>query len=171
MRVGWTHCPALGATATACLDGDGEDLADRLGGVAGDVDVVIDYLWGEPTVAAMHAILTNRADRGKPLDLDRDWIGRRSDAAIPSALLPTTRIQIVGSGQGSVSGQGFLAELPALAEEITAAIRYRRPGDSACRRRLRMGFGRRSDTTHCPHALVTTEPSARRRTTGGVWSP
>jgi NADPH:quinone reductase-like Zn-dependent oxidoreductase len=111
---------ALGATATACLDGDGEDLADRLGGVAGDVDVVIDYLWGEPTVAAMHAILTNRADRGKPLD----WIEIGSvagpTAAIPSALLRAARIQIVGSGQGSVSGQGFLAELPALAEEIAA---------------------------------------------------
>jgi NADPH:quinone reductase-like Zn-dependent oxidoreductase len=109
--------PALGATATVQLDGDG--VARRLGQAAGDVDVVIDYLWGQPAATAMAAIVTGRADRGKPLT----WIEIGSVAGavapVPSAALRAARLQIVGSGQGSVSTRDILAELPALAGEIT----------------------------------------------------
>lgn len=38
---------------------------------------------------------------------------------IPSAARSAARLQIVGSGQGSVSTIGILAELPALAHEMT----------------------------------------------------
>ena len=83
------------------------------------MDVVLDYLWGEPAVAAMVALVTGRADRGQPLS----WIQIGSvagpTAAIPSAALRAARLQIVGSGQGSVSTREILAELPALAQEIT----------------------------------------------------
>jgi len=109
---------ALGATATVLLEGDA-GTARRLGQAAATVDVVIDYLWGQPTAAAMVAIVTDRIDRGKPLT----WIEVGSvagpTAAIPSAALRAARLQIVGSGQGSVSAREFLVELPALAEEIT----------------------------------------------------
>jgi NADPH:quinone reductase-like Zn-dependent oxidoreductase len=37
--------PALGATAAVLLDGDADDIADRLGQAAADVHVVVDYLW------------------------------------------------------------------------------------------------------------------------------
>src|ERR1700685_1282012 len=47
---------ALGATATVQLGG--EDASERLGQAAADVDVVIDYLWGAPTAAAMAAVVT-----------------------------------------------------------------------------------------------------------------
>jgi NADPH:quinone reductase-like Zn-dependent oxidoreductase len=111
--------PALGATATVSLDGDADAVARRLGDAAADVDVVIDYVWGEPTAAAMAAIVTGRADRGKLLT----WIEIGSVAGpvaeIPSAALRAARLQIVGSGQGSVGTHEILAELPALAEEIT----------------------------------------------------
>jgi NADPH:quinone reductase-like Zn-dependent oxidoreductase len=111
--------PALGATGTVLLDGDADSVARRLGQAAADVDVVIDYLWGEPTTAAMVAVVTGRADRGQPLT----WIEIGSvagpAAAIPSAALRAARLQIVGSGQGSVSTREILAELPALAQEIT----------------------------------------------------
>ncbi len=40
-------------------------------------------------------------------------------APIPSAALRAARLQIVGSGQGSVGAREILAELPALAREIT----------------------------------------------------
>jgi NADPH:quinone reductase-like Zn-dependent oxidoreductase len=102
---------ALGAAAAVPL----VDLAQ----VAADVDVVLDYLWGEPAAAAMAAILTSRADRSRPLT----WIqigsvaGRTSP--VPSAALRAARLQIVGSGQGSVSPREYLAELPALAELIS----------------------------------------------------
>jgi NADPH:quinone reductase-like Zn-dependent oxidoreductase len=111
--------PALGATDTVLLEGDADDVARRLGRAATDVDVVIDYLWGEPTAAAMVAVVTDRDDRGKPLT----WIEIGSvagpTAAIPSAALRAARLQIVGSGQGSVSTREILAELPELAREIT----------------------------------------------------
>ncbi len=110
--------PARGATDTVLLRGDGAD-ARRLGRAAVDVDVVIDYIWGEPTAAAMTAIVTERADRSRPLT----WIEIGSvagpTAAIPSAALRAARLQIVGSGQGSVSAREYLAELPALADEIS----------------------------------------------------
>jgi NADPH:quinone reductase-like Zn-dependent oxidoreductase len=112
--------PALGATAMVRLAGDAGETADRMGQAAADVDVVIDYLWGEPAAAAMIAVVTNRADRGRPLS----WIQIGSvagpTAPIPSAALRAARLQIVGSGQGSVSPREYVAELPALAEAITA---------------------------------------------------
>ncbi len=112
--------PVLGATATVRLDADAGETAGRMGQAADDVDVVIDYLWGEPAAAAMIAVVTNRADRSKPLS----WIQIGSvagpTAPIPSAALRAARLQIVGSGQGSVSAREYVAELPAIAEAITA---------------------------------------------------
>jgi NADPH:quinone reductase-like Zn-dependent oxidoreductase len=110
---------ALGATDLVSLAGDAGAVARRLGPVAADVDVVIDYLWGEATAAAMAAVVGARADRSRPLT----WIEVGSvagpTAAIPSAALRAARLQIVGSGQGSVSTRDILAELPALAQQIT----------------------------------------------------
>jgi NADPH:quinone reductase-like Zn-dependent oxidoreductase len=120
--------PALGATATVQLDGGPgvAGAADRLGrawrvfGGAADVDVVIDYLWGEPAAAAMAALVTHRAERTKPLS----WIQIGSvagpTAPVPSAALRAARLQIVGSGQGSISAREYVAELPAIAQEISA---------------------------------------------------
>jgi NADPH:quinone reductase-like Zn-dependent oxidoreductase len=112
-----TALPDLGATATVRLDGD---AAARLGQVAGDVDVVLDYLWGQPAATAMAAIVTHRADRGQPLA----WIQIGSmagpEAPVPSAALRAARLQVIGSGQGSVPTRDILTELPALAREITA---------------------------------------------------
>jgi NADPH:quinone reductase-like Zn-dependent oxidoreductase len=107
---------ALGATATVPL----ADGADLLGKTAAEVDVVIDYLWGEPAAAAMIAVLTSRADRGKPLTWVQIGSVAGATAPIPSAALRSARLQIVGSGQGSVSPREYAAELPALAQAITA---------------------------------------------------
>jgi len=113
--------PAAGATDTASLDGDPEVVARQLGQIASEVDVVIDYLWGEPTTAAMIAIITARADRAKPLTWIEIGSIAGSTAQVPSAALRAARLTIVGSGQGSVSAHEYLAELPALAQAITAS--------------------------------------------------
>lgn len=109
---------ALGATDTVLLD-SGPDVADRLGDAGRDVDVVIDYLWGLPTADALAAIIPNRTDDAQQLT----WLQIGSvaglTAPIPSAALRAARLQIVGSGQGSVSTRDILAELPALAREIS----------------------------------------------------
>jgi NADPH:quinone reductase-like Zn-dependent oxidoreductase len=112
--------PALGADETVSLLGEPEEVADRLGRSAADVDVVLDYLWGAAAERAMPALLTARAERGKALA----WIqiGSMAGAGItlPSFLLRAANLQIMGSGQGSVSTAGIVAELPSLAAEITS---------------------------------------------------
>jgi NADPH:quinone reductase-like Zn-dependent oxidoreductase len=127
-RLGAGHVIAAGRDPQrlAELPGLGADTIVRLGDtpglgeVAADVDVVIDYLWGPVTVDAMTAIATNRIDDSRPLT----WIEIGSvagpTAAIPSAALRALPLQIVGSGQGSVSTAGILAELPALVAEIAS---------------------------------------------------
>lgn len=105
--------PALGATEIVAL-GDA-----RLGALASDTDVVLDFIWGEVAVRAMEPLLTQRADRSQRLT----WIHIGSMAgeiaAIPGAFLRSANLHIVGSGHGSVSGREILMELPALAQEIT----------------------------------------------------
>lgn len=109
----------LGADATVSLDGAPIDAARRLGQAARDADVVLDYLWGPPTANAMLAMVTHRTDRAQPLT----WIEVGSvagpTAGVPSAALRAARLQIVGSGQGSVTARDIVAELPTLAAEIT----------------------------------------------------
>ncbi|HVW28261.1 MAG TPA: zinc-binding alcohol dehydrogenase family protein [Polyangiaceae bacterium] len=111
--------PALGATELVHLAGDPASMTDRLGRAAADVDVVLDYIWGEPTALAMTAVVTHRLDRSKPLS----WIEIGSvggpTAPIPSSALRAARLSLVGSGQGSVSTRAILNELPALARTIT----------------------------------------------------
>ena len=119
---------ALGADAVVSLRGDDGEVAQRLGQAAARVDVVIDYLWGEPAQRAMPAILRARAELPRADRADRDrpltWIQIGSvagpTAAIPSAALRSADFRILGSGQGSVSTAGILAELPALVEQIGA---------------------------------------------------
>jgi NADPH:quinone reductase-like Zn-dependent oxidoreductase len=110
---------ALGADVAVSLEGAAPDVASRLATAAADVDVVLDYVWGPATASAMTAMVTNRADRGKPLS----WIEIGSvgglTAEIPSAALRAARLQLVGSGQGSVTTADIVGELPALAAELT----------------------------------------------------
>jgi NADPH:quinone reductase-like Zn-dependent oxidoreductase len=100
---------ALGADATCTFD----ELAR-----AADVDVVTDYVWGEPTARAMVDLLSARTDRSAPLT----WIEVGSvagpEAAVPSAALRSARLQLVGIGIGSVPGRDFVKEPPRLASAV-----------------------------------------------------
>jgi len=86
---------------------------------AGDVDVVVDYVWGEPTAKGMVDLITHRRDRGRELV----WIQIGSmagpSAEILSAALRSTRLNIVGSGIGSVDGRDFRKEVPRIAKAVT----------------------------------------------------
>ncbi|HEY1919202.1 MAG TPA: zinc-binding alcohol dehydrogenase family protein [Streptosporangiaceae bacterium] len=102
----------------AALGADEICTLDRLAAAA-EVDVVIDYVWGQPAVRGMVDLLTARSDRGRPLV----WIQIGSvggpDAPVPSAALRSARLAIVGSGIGSVPGGDFVQELPELAAAVT----------------------------------------------------
>ena len=101
---------ALGADETCTF----EELAK-----AADVDVVIDFVWGEPTARAMADLLPARSDRSAPLTWIEIGSVAGANAPIPSAALRSTRLQIVGSGIGSVPGRDFVKELPKLAAAVT----------------------------------------------------
>lgn len=86
---------------------------------AADVDVVLDFVWGAPAANTMLPILTARADRSAPLRWVQIGSIAGESAPIPSAALRAARLQIVGSGIGSVSPRDFIAELPELAAAVT----------------------------------------------------
>lgn len=112
--------PALGADVTVSLLGAPDEVADRLAAAAADVDVVLDYVWGPTTAAAIAALVTARTDRGRPLTwVEIGSVGGR-EASIPSAALRAARLQLVGSGQGSVSTREIAGELGALGAEVAA---------------------------------------------------
>ncbi|WP_406335580.1 zinc-binding alcohol dehydrogenase family protein [Streptomyces sp. NBC_00203] len=112
--------PGLGADETVSLLGEPKEVADRLGQSAGDADVVIDYLWGRAAEHAMPALLTARPERAKPLAWIQIGSMAGAEIALPSSLLRAANLQIMGSGQGSVTTAGILTELPSLATEITS---------------------------------------------------
>jgi NADPH:quinone reductase-like Zn-dependent oxidoreductase len=89
-------------------------------GKAADADIVLDYLWGRPAQEAIVAMLTNRSDRGRLLD----WVQIGSVAGptieLPSVALRSANFRLQGNGQGAVSPRAYLAELPALIDEIEA---------------------------------------------------
>jgi len=109
-----------GADDVVQLTDDADATGKALAAAAAEVDIVIDYLWGRPAQQAIMALLTARSDRGRALD----WIqiGAVAGPAIelPSAALRSANFRLQGSGQGSVSPRGYLAELPALIGEISA---------------------------------------------------
>jgi hypothetical protein len=91
-----------------------------LAAAAAEVDLVIDYLWGKPAEHAMMALLRARDDRSRAMD----WIQIGAMAGptleLPSVALRSANLRLQGNGQGAVSTQAYLAELPALIEEIDA---------------------------------------------------
>lgn len=121
-RLGAAHVIGAGRNTAALQDllalGADEVLPlDRLAEVA-NVDVVIDYLWGEPAATGIVDMITAHKERSDPIA----WIqiGSVAGPAAPirSAALRAARLQIVGSGIGSVPGRDWLKELPKLVHAI-----------------------------------------------------
>jgi len=107
---------SIGADHVVALAGDDGALA----AAAAEVDIVIDYVWGEPAQKAIVALLTARSDRSRRLD----WIQIGAIAGptieLPSVALRSANFRLQGSGQGAVSTAAYVAELPSLVDEIAA---------------------------------------------------
>jgi NADPH:quinone reductase-like Zn-dependent oxidoreductase len=112
--------PALGADEVVQLVDDPDVTAERLGRVAAGVDIVIDYLWAKPAAGAIMALISARSDRSRALD----WIQIGAMAGptieLPSVALRSANLRLQGNGQGAVSPQAYLDELPSLVEQIAA---------------------------------------------------
>jgi NADPH:quinone reductase-like Zn-dependent oxidoreductase len=109
---------ALGADEVVLLTDNDGATGEALGTAAGDVDIVIDYVWGEPAQRAIMALLTARSDRSRALN----WIQIGAMAGpmieLPSVALRSANLRILGSGQGALSPGAYVAELPSLVDEI-----------------------------------------------------
>ncbi|MFC6254103.1 zinc-binding alcohol dehydrogenase family protein [Secundilactobacillus hailunensis] len=109
----------LGADQTINLQAS--DLKAQLADIS-DVDVVLDYLWGDVTKQVMMGIITQRTDHAQALK----WVEIGSlaggDFALPSAALRSTNLTLLGSGQGSLSMLTMLKEMPGLLKLISNKI-------------------------------------------------
>jgi NADPH:quinone reductase-like Zn-dependent oxidoreductase len=109
---------AVGADQIVRLTDDHVATAAALADAAANVDIVIDYVWGAPAARAITALLAARSDRGRLLN----WIQIGAMAGptieLPSVALRSGNLRLQGSGQGSVSGKAYLAELPPLVDQI-----------------------------------------------------
>lgn len=95
------------------------DLKAQLAAVS-DVDVVLDYLWGDVTRQVMMGILTQRHNHAQPLDWVEIGSLAGSEMAFPSAALRSTALTVVGSGQGSLALPEMLGQFPGLLKLIEA---------------------------------------------------
>jgi NADPH:quinone reductase-like Zn-dependent oxidoreductase len=111
---------ANGADEVVRLSDDADATAAALADAAAEVDIVIDYLWGEPAQRAMSALLRGRSDRSRALD----WVQIGAIAGptieLPSVALRSANLRLQGVGQGSVSPAAYMAELPSLVAAIDA---------------------------------------------------
>jgi len=111
---------ALGADEVVALTDDGDATDRALGTAAAEVDIVLDYVWGNPGQRAIMALLTARSDRSSAMN----WIQIGAMAGptieLPSVALRSANLRLQGNGQGAVSTAAYLAELPSLVDEINA---------------------------------------------------
>jgi NADPH:quinone reductase-like Zn-dependent oxidoreductase len=79
----------------------------------GTPSTVLDFVWGEPAEAAFAALSRMGLDEDTG-DTDYIEIGRLAgaEAALPAALLRSTRIRILGSGAGSATMSEIVQQLP-----------------------------------------------------------
>jgi NADPH:quinone reductase-like Zn-dependent oxidoreductase len=110
----------VGADQVVQLTDDADATGQALAAAAADVDIVIDYLWGRPAGQAIMALLTARSDRSRQLN----WIQIGAIAGptieLPSVALRSANLRLQGNGQGAVSPEAYLAQLPSLVDQITA---------------------------------------------------
>jgi len=115
-----TALTSLGADQVVPLTGDAGATGRALGAAAGEADIVLDYLWGEPAQQAIMALLTARSDRSRALNWIQIGALAGPSMELPSVALRSANLRLQGNGQGAVSAAAYLAELPSLIHEINA---------------------------------------------------
>jgi NADPH:quinone reductase-like Zn-dependent oxidoreductase len=111
---------SAGADEVISLVGDEGVVGEALGRAASEVDIVLDYLWGEPAARAMTALLSAREHRSRPLDWVQIGAVAGPTMALPSAALRSTNLRVMGSGQGAIPVRDIVAELPRIVDELSA---------------------------------------------------
>lgn len=102
---------ALGADATIPLVEDGAALEDAFKEqFAAGVDVVIDYLWG-PSAERLLAAAAKAGRGAAPMRFVQVGSASGPDITLPSAVLRSSAIALMGSGLGSVPTERLVAAI------------------------------------------------------------
>ncbi|KAF2653756.1 zinc-containing alcohol dehydrogenase [Lophiostoma macrostomum CBS 122681] len=104
-----------GATATIAL---AEDMSKTDFSAAADVDIVLDYLWGDVTKAVIPGIISQRKNKSQRLS----WIEIGSlggeHVPIPASTLRMANVAFLGCGPGSWTFPELNAQLPEMLKAI-----------------------------------------------------
>jgi NADPH2:quinone reductase len=92
----------LGATSTIALGDDVKAYQKVLAEAGKNIDIVLDYLWGDVAANAMWAIIPNRTHDEQELKWVEIGSSAGQTAPIPGAAFRAVKLQLIGSGQGSV---------------------------------------------------------------------
>jgi NADPH:quinone reductase-like Zn-dependent oxidoreductase len=110
----------IGADEVVQLSDDVPESMSALAAAACEVDTVLDYLWGAPAERAIVALLERRPDRSRALDWIQIGAMAGPTVSLPSVALRSANLRLLGNGQGAVSTETYVAELPSLVEAIEA---------------------------------------------------
>ncbi|ORY14551.1 zinc-containing alcohol dehydrogenase [Clohesyomyces aquaticus] len=105
----------LGATATIAL---ADKLEETDFSAAGDVDVVLDYLWGETAKTALPGIVWKRANKSQRLTWVEIGALAGNENPMSAALLRQANVAVVGCGPGSWTFPELGKQLPTMLETV-----------------------------------------------------
>lgn len=109
----------LDADETVRMTGDA-DWTAALRAIGTEVDLVVDYLWGEPGARALAALISARSEPSRRLT----WVqvGSMAGRTLPldASFLRAANLQLLGSGFRGVDWADIAAQLPELIDHIVA---------------------------------------------------
>lgn len=105
----------LGATALIPL---ATNLTDTDFSAAADVDVVLDYLWGEVSSAALAGIIKTRKNASQRLNWVEIGALAGETQAIPASLLRQANVALLGCAPGAWTFPELYSQTPAMLEAI-----------------------------------------------------
>ncbi len=112
--AGLTRAAELGADATVALGGD---YPQRLIAAASDgVDLVLDYLWGEPAAGTFQALAQMARPPWQPVQFVQIGSVAGNSLKLDAALLRNQNLQISGNGLGTLDPGTRVAGIRALLE-------------------------------------------------------
>ncbi|MDR0212311.1 MAG: zinc-binding alcohol dehydrogenase family protein [Pseudomonas putida] len=114
----------LGADAFICLDQPAEQLTAALREeVQGrGIEIVLDYLWGQPAACILDALVSHGSGNAAPRVRFVN-IGASAGATLPMSpgVLRSSGLEMSGSGLGSVSNEGLVKVVGQLLQAVGAA--------------------------------------------------
>lgn len=107
--------------ATQLIQLGNHDIEQQLAQIS-DVDIVLDYLWGDVATQFMLGILKLRENRHQLLQWVQIGSLAGADINLPAAALRSTNLQLLGSGIGSLAPKKMLQAIPELMQLIETGV-------------------------------------------------